>query len=389
MASTIQPQPATADRQTLAVVRPAVRDLLLSVPAFQHLSPEEQQKIAAGMVKIASYMANPSGVLTPPLSSAQADAVEATKGRLSKAPGQVGQDFKAGAVEQGVEQFGALVQKVDFPKFVGGLIKNVFQAIVESSIEQMRAYGELVANVAKTVDEFAQDNISQNNSRDWLAGKYPETLGIGTGSDSGFADGDAQAPPSPKLEAKGDDPQAALQAISKDLNMEKPVTDLSDEAEEARLVQAARLQMAKGRQQLLASMVMLGINRIVVTDGLIHAKVIFDMRASDTAARQATASMADKQSTSYGAKSHTEFGGWMSPVSGSVDADFRQDHMTTVQSAVEDQSESKAEVKANLTGEVRVNFKSDYFPMEKMASPQMIAAIQGNAVPPEKAISGK
>src|SRR5215470_3562035 len=198
------PQAATTDRYTLNAVRPAVRDLLLSVPAYKHLSPEEQQKIAAGMVKIASYMANPSGALTPPLSSAQADAVEATKQRLAKAPGQVGQDFKAGAVEQGVEQFGQLVQKVDFPKFVGGLIKNVFQAIVESSIEQMRAYGELVSNVAKTVDEFARDNISENNARDWLAQKYPDSLGIETGSDSSFADGDPEPPASPKLATKGD-----------------------------------------------------------------------------------------------------------------------------------------------------------------------------------------
>jgi hypothetical protein len=40
-----------------------------------------------------------------------------------------------------------------------------------------------------------------------------------------------------------------------------------------------------------------------------------------------------------------------------------------------------AEVKAKLTGEVRVNFKSDFLPMEKMASPGMIAMIQGNATP--------
>lgn len=388
MANGLSTQTAPADKPTLEAVRPAVRDLLLSVPAFQKLSPEEQQKIATSMVKIASYMANPSGAFTPPLSSAQADAVDATKQRLAKAPGQVGQDFKAGAVEQGVQQFGELVKKVDFPKFVGGLIKNVFQAIVESSIEQMRAYGELVANVAKTVDEFAQDNISQNNSRDWLAGKYPDALGINTGTDSSFADGDTEAPPSPKLEAKGDNPEQALQNISKDLNLDKPVTDLSDEAEEARLVQAARLQMARGRQQLLASMVMLGINRIVVTDGLINAKVIFDMRASDTASRQATASMSDRQSTSLTNKIHMEAGGWMSPVQSSMDNEFKQDHVATVQSAVEDQSDSKAEVKAKLSGEVRVNFKSDYFPMEKMASPQMIAAIQGNSKPPDKAISG-
>jgi hypothetical protein len=379
------PTPAT-DRKTLDAVRPAVRDLLLSVPSYQGLSPAEQQRIAAGMVKIASYMANPEGAFSP-LSAAQADAVDATKQRLAKAPGQVGQDFRAGAVEQGVQQFGALVQKVDFPKFVGGLIKNVFQAIVESSIEQMRAYGELVANVAKTVDEFAHDNITENNSRDWLADKYPETLGVSSGMDSGFAEGD-DAPPAPKLATKGDDPTTALQAISRDLNLEKPVTDISDEAEEARLVQAARLQMARGRQQLLASMVMLGINRIVVTDGLINAKVIFDMRASDTASRQATASMADRQSTSLSSKMRASYGGWMTPVSADMENEFRTDHVATVQSSVEDQSESKAEVKAKLSGEVRVNFKSDYFPMEKMASPQMIAAIQGNAKPPEKAISG-
>jgi hypothetical protein len=378
---------APVDRQTLEAVRPAVRDLLLSVPSYQHLTPAEQQLIAAGMVKIASYMANPGGALNAPLSRAQADAVEDTKKRLSKAPGQVNQDFKAAAVEQGVQQFGELVKKVDFPKFVGGLIKNVFQAIVESSIEQMRAYGELVANVAKTVDEFAQDNISENNSRDWLAGKYPDALGINTGADSGFADGDAPAPPAPKLQAKGDNPEEALQKISKDLNLDKAVSDLSDPAEEARLVQAARLQMARGRQQLLASMVMLGINRIVVTDGLINAKVIFDMRASDTAARQATASMADRQSSSLTNQVHADTG-WMSPVQASMDNEYKQDHVATVQSAVEDQSESKAEVKAKLSGEVRVNFKSDYFPMEKMASPQMIAAIQGNAKPPDKAISG-
>ena len=59
-----------------------------------------------------------------------------------------------------------------------------------------------------------------------------------------------------------------------------------------------------------------------------------------------------------------------------------------MQSAVDDTSQSNAEVKANLTGEVRVNFKSDYFPMDKMASPQMIAAIQGRSIPPDKPVSG-
>lgn len=390
------------DHETLGVVRPMVREMLLGVPAFRQLSPEEQQQIAGKMVNVASYLANPDGVITesmekaaPPaevVARAQADdPVDATKRRLSQAPGQVGKGFEAGAVREGVEQFGALVQKVDFPEFVGGLIKNVFQAIVDSSIQQMQAYGELLANVAKTVDQYARDNISENNSRDWLANKYPDALGVEIGNMSGeLAEGSDAPQQTAKLTTTGENPEEALTKISQDLAhlMPRPVTDLSDPAEEARLVQAARLEIARGRQQLLASMVMLGINRIVVTDGLIHAKVIFDMRASDTAARHARASMVDQQKSSVKTDTKIKYGGWFSPWHGSVGIHTSNEHTATVQSSVDDTSESKAEVKAKLSGEVRVNFKSDYFPMDKMASPQMIAAIQGNAQPPEKAVTG-
>jgi hypothetical protein len=83
------------------------------------------------------------------------------------------------------------------------------------------------------------------------------------------------------------------------MNVNPPVTDLSDANAELRLVTAARLQMAKARQQLLSSVVMLGINRIVITDGSINAKVVFDMRASDKAKRNYAASMHDREAERY------------------------------------------------------------------------------------------
>ncbi len=379
-----------ADATTLDTVRPEVRKMLLAAPAFSALKPEEQQSIASQMVKVASYMAKPDGVLIPPqpVSQAQADAVDEAGKRATERRGFAGKDFQAGAVKQGVQQFGELVQKVDFPKFVGGLIQNVFQAIVDSSIQQMRAYGELLANVAKTVDEFARDNISENNARDWLAGKYPDVLGVEIGSGSGeLAEDGAPPQPQPTLVAKGDDPQTGLKRISDDLGLDKPVTDISGPEDETKLVVAARLQMAKGRQQLLASMVMLGINRIVVTDGHINAKVIFDMRAQDIAQRGTHASVYDQKRDTTTTTASVSTGGWFSPVDASIGTTSTSDHVATVSSAVDETSESKAEVKAKLSGEVRVNFKSDYFPMDKMANPQMIAAIQGNAVPPEKPVT--
>jgi hypothetical protein len=387
-----------ADDETLRAVRPEVRELLERTPAFTRLTPEEQRQLASTMVKVCSYMTNPDGLAARELSTdggllapgrtavarSQGPADEAVK--ASDTLKTAGERFKASAVEAGVEQFGALVKKVDFPKFVSGLIQNVFQAIVDSSIQQMRAYGELLANVAKTVDQFAQDNITENNARDFLAGRFPEELQIDTESLSGGFAADGEVPPAqPQLTVKeGVDGDAALKKISDVLQLKEAVQDLSDPQEELRIVTAAKLQIARSRQQMLSSMVMLGINRIVVTDGLIHAKVVFDMKASDRVKRVAHASSFDKESDRESISAEMGYSSWFSPVSASMKSSSEHEHMTTVETSVDDTSESKADVKAKLTGEVRVNFKSDYFPMEKLASPQMIAAIQGNAIPPEK-----
>lgn len=405
------PPPIPANREAFDASRAAVQRLLTAIPSFPGLSDEERANMAQATVRVLSFMADPNGVYsevaereakgelpagTLPKSVAAetsatparalADPVEETKKALSKSPGFAGEDFKAGAVNQGVEAFGDMVQKVDFPKFVGGLIKNVFQAIVESSIEQMRAYGELIANVAKTTDQFMRDNIGEGAGRDFLADSYPNDLSVEIGGMSeGFAeDGDptnAPTAPTSQLRAVGDDAAVRLAEISRNLNLNPPVTDISDANAELRLVTAARLHMAKSRQQLLSSMVMLGINRIVVTDGSINAKVVFDMRASDKAKRDYSASMADRSAQKASHTSTVGYGSWFSPVSAEMTNTASTEHVATVGSAVDETSESKAEVKAKLSGEVRINFKSDYLPMEKMATPGMMSVIQGNSTP--------
>jgi hypothetical protein len=387
--------PKWSDDQTIAAVRRPIRALLEHSAAFRRLAPKQRKDLAEKMVKVSAYLANPEGVVTEaidsekakakrPLALAQDDPVTTAANRAASSPGFAGKDFEAGAVKQGIQQFGELVKKVDFSNFVSGLIQNVFKAIVDSSIQQMQAYGELLANVAKTVDQFAQDNLTQNNARDWLAQKYPKMLGIDVSqADSGFGDTSGGTSASPILVAKGDDSESDLKSISTDLGLEQPITDISDPDQEQALVLKARLQMARQRQQLLSSMVVLGINRIVVTDGLIHAKVVFDVQANDAARRGSRASLYDSKDD-YSSSTEA-IGGWLPiGIGGGAGSTSSNDHLTTVQSSLDETSESKAQVKANLTGEVRVNFKSDYFPMDKLASPEMIAAIQGNAVPKDK-----
>jgi hypothetical protein len=128
-------------------------------------------------------------------------------------------------------------------------------------------------------------------------------------------------------------------------------------------------------------MVMLGINRIVVTDGSINAKVVFDMRASSEAAASSTASMYDRESQLNRNVTNVSAGGWFSPIRANTSNLNEQAHVATVSSAVDDSSAERAEVKAKLSGDVRVNFKSDYLPLEKMATPGMMSVIQGNSLP--------
>ena len=363
-------------------VRPLVREMLTRIPAFQQMSHDEQLKLANNMVKLLAYMDDPNGVVSDTrtaraFAGAQPDANEQTRRNLSKSPGFAGKDFVAGAAQQGTDQFVRLVKEVDFPAFVGGLINNVFRSIVETSIEQMRAYAELVANVAKSAEDYMNENIGLGQGRDYLADRFPDLVDV-------ELSGDGQS----RLRVKAEDGEAALSEIHNTMGMSgEPLTEIDEEEQELRLVNAARLAMAKSRQQLLASMVMLGINRIVVTDGSIVAKVKFDMRATDEGRRGYKAAAYDKQTSRN--KNVSAFGGsFLGFGGGSVNIN-EQSHVATVSTAVDETSDSKLDLTAKLQGEVRVNFKSDYLPLEKMATPEMIGAIQGNAAPtPPRGMAG-
>ncbi|HEU4820939.1 MAG TPA: hypothetical protein VFS87_07255 [Qipengyuania sp.] len=365
--------------QSIAAVRPQVQAMLTKIPAYAGLTGAEQATLAHDMVKVLAYMNDPNRVVEQtsgaPLATAQAgpqqkpDANEQTRQNLSKSPGFAGKDFVGGAAREGTEQFGNLVKTVDFPAFVGGLINNVFTVIVETSIEQMRAYGELVAAVAKTAEDYMAENIGMGQGRDYLAQRFPDLVDVDI-------DGDGNS----SLKVTADDSEAALTEIHNTLGMPgEAVTDISDQESEAKLINAARMQMAKSRQQLLASMVMLGINRIVVTDGTINAKVKFDMRSTDTAHRGYRASAYDRQEQRK--KTVSAFGGTFLGFGGGKVSTSENAHVATVSTGVNETSDSSLEMSAKLQGEVRVNFKSDYLPLEKMATPEMIGAIQGNAQP--------
>lgn len=131
----------------------------------------------------------------------------------------------------------------DFPEFVSGLIGGVFEAVVDASIEQMEANAELIAGVAASVDEFIGDDVSDAQARARLVERNP-ALQI-------------EAPFNSRLFAN--------------VNIGASASNSNSNSEANR---------EGSRQQLLATMVMMGINRIVVSDGEANAAVDFSVQRS-------------------------------------------------------------------------------------------------------------
>ncbi len=405
---------ALTPRQTLDVARGKVRDLLLKSDAFRALPQDKQRDIAKNTVEVVNYLAAPEGVPGNKLATAkqfvgagQSDDPYALAledepggGRRSRRDG----DFSALAAREGAQVAGLLLDQVNFPEFVSGLINGVFHSIVQSSMQQMEAYGRLVADVAKSLNQFRDENVSMNQGRDHLVEQFSDTfmLDVDTGDSFGGGGG-------PRIRLREDvDEEQALAKIN-----DLPVAggkltslDLEDDEVEEKLVQAARTQLATSRQQLLATMVMMGINRIIVTEGRISAKVMYDFRARDNFQRSATSFDYDnlgtktvregeheyeREGSNYtwerdGDKSEGEYRGPSYYSKGQYKT--TQEPLVKLKSATAEAQDAQLQSKASLAGTVDVNFKSETFPLEKLADSFQIAQIQNAAQPKRTAPQG-
>lgn len=348
----------TLDRQapaedSLPLIRSKVKDILSRNTGFRKLPVETRSQIAHDMVKVANYIVDANGET----SDAPINAVVSSVGNQQlarpmaegSAPDTAGADFTgqggATAADAGVNALGNMINKADFPGFVGGLIDGVFNAVVTASIDQMQAYAELVANVAKSVDEYMRDNVTEDQARDYLVEKYPDQLEADLSGEQG------------RVKVKPDADDSNVPDFMKELGLPFPLDDLDDDTVEEQLVPAARKRMAMDRQQLLATMVLMGLNRIVVTDGKISASVVFTLDTIDAIEKSRSRNLTFEAKTKSKRKSNR----WFRPKTS-----YNVDTKLNIETTQDDDSEAGVELKTTMKGNVDLRFKSETFPLDKM-----------------------
>ena len=244
---------------------------------------------------------------------------------------------------------GALADELDFPAFVTSLVHGTFDAIVDSSIKQMEAYADLVAAVAKPLDQFAQENVTKNQARDWLVEQYPADVGL---VDDG---GEMLLAPT----ARDDEDFGQTPSWLADFGYENE--SMSRELLEENILPVARQRVAQQRLSSLATMVLLGMQRVVVKDGTIAARLKFRAAAADHAAIQyATNNDPDSGATEWGRRG-------------------RSSTAVTKVSTVDVNVQSDSELKAQMYGDVKINFASETVPLDRFVDEAQRTLLERNS----------
>lgn len=261
----------------------------------------------------------------------------------------------APATETLARRTGALVNEVDFPGFVAQLVHGTFDAIVDASIRQMESYADLLSAVAKTTEQFTEENVSLDQARDWLAQRYPGDVALHLPRGTDEVAAGAQLAP----RAEGTSPPWLA-----DFGLEGQ--ELSADVLEQQVLPQVRHKVGAERHQLLATMVTLGLNRVAVKDGSISAKVMFRAAAKEASTvqyAQSPDSNGGGGTSNWGTRGNNAYAG-----------------VSTLVQTVNVNAQSSTDLRADLFGEVKLNFVSETLPLDKLTDPVRLGLVQRHAV---------
>jgi hypothetical protein len=336
-----------------------VQDRLHQSGALTKLSDPAREGLLSDLQKIG--LALGGGSTSAPAFATPMETVASLRNRLQAGGGngsagaQTGTEpapaasSKPAATETLARRAGALSDEINFPAFVAGLVHGTFDAIVDAAIRQMEAFADLVSAVAKNTDDFTRDNVTANQARDWLIEHYPSDLQLDLSDGTRVVP--KSAPPNGQEEAPSPEWLADYGFAGEPLT-----TELIEE----QLVPAARRRVGENRLQMLATMVLLGMNRINIRDGSISARVRFRAAATDRVGVQYAASQ-------------DPGGSWGNRGSAGLV------HHATMVSTVGVNAQADTDLKAELFGEVRINFVSETLPLDRFVDQARVTLLERNA----------
>ena len=354
-------------------VRHTIRETLSAQQAFNALDDSTRRDLAKGLVKIGSAALNHDDIQAAPNVLAQAQ--------------NAGSEFSGVATDRLAGTTQAVLNAVSFPRFVTELITGVFKAMNDSNQQQLTAFVDLIRNVAQTTEGFADSNVGVSGARSWIAEHFPGSYEV-QGADEDMPEDLSGLDPAERRQR-----QAELQAerdAATRLAMKpgaQPPTEgilrstLGIPAGDAvpsgsnpeGLVPFVQQTLARNRQQLLSTMVQMGLQRIVIESGRLNASMNFHIDTTSAASsdRGSQFDMRNMTEVGVGAK----FGPW--------GAEAKMQNTIGYVSTERNQSTESMHTDLNLSSGVELLFRTDYVPLDRLAGGAAVERIRVNTLNPD------
>jgi hypothetical protein len=340
---------AATSPEVLAEVRRTVRRTLESVPSWAQANPERRRALAQGMVDLGMAAAG----LANEEHRASGRAASRRKGTRRARGLSAGDQLGLQATRAAAGALTAAKDAIDFPAYVSSLITGVFQAILTSSTVQIGSLGDLVDGVAKSAEDF-EASVTDGEVAAWLTAKFPRLLVASEGSVAA---------------ASGVDLSDHAQELSAGLG----TGDGDDPSDPETLMDLGRAKMARDKQSTLATMMKLGLQRIVVDEGRIHASM--DLRVDATSGSQEARAQRDDWRVNAGAQGGFNTGIWSASASASTSVgQVKSDAQLT---------NEQIGLRAGLRSSVDLAFRTDQVPIDKLASASARVHLERAARVPE------
>lgn len=345
-------------------IRSAVREVLERSPNYPSLSADQRRSLAQAMVRLSALAAD----LIEEEGEAQQDIDRETSRRtpppLAHAQSQPG--FAAAADRiAGTTQ--AVLNAVSFPRFVTDLINGVFRAMLDSSTQQMQQYVQLLSAVSASAEGFERSQFGLDQVRRWVVDHFPDAIEL-EAPDPDFADPDEDVEGRLRLRSGASMPDQEQVRATLGIPPEESV----DASNPEQLVPLARRYLARQRQQMLATMVMMGMQRIVIESGRINAAMRFhiDTRSAAGEDRGSQFSLQNR------VRAAGKFG--VGPWGASAEVENNIGYVSTQRN----QSTEEMNTDLELNSSVELNFRSDYLPLNRMAAPAQADRIRSTSINP-------
>jgi hypothetical protein len=340
-------------------LREAVRDVLAKTPAYARMAADDRRALAQAMVRVSSLAADCVRAEALAEAEIRRPAVRALEAAPAPPVRALDDQPGFGAATHSIGQTTRdTLAAISFPRFVTDLINGVFRAMTDSSQQQMNQYLQLLNAVSGTAAGFAATQGNDAQAMQWVVDHFPEQieLELPDPPDPGDPPPDPEdvEPPRLRLVAGAHMPEA--DAIRTALGL-APTEEVSAANPQA-LVPFARRALARQRQQMLATMVLMGMSRIVIDEGRINAAMRFHIDTRSAAAND--------HSSQFGMQNRVKAGGSFGIGAWGASAEVEN----TISYVNTDRSQRSEEINtsADLTSSVELHFHTDAVPLNRLAA---------------------